>query len=107
MLFVANKKDRPCLHSFPMCSLTRARTHARTHTHTHTHARTHAHTHAFRFQPGEDATLVSKSQISARVVGALGGRAAEEVVFGHDEVTTGAASDLQQVCVCVFVCVWS
>mmetsp|Transcript_11925 Transcript_11925/g.32591 ORF Transcript_11925/g.32591 Transcript_11925/m.32591 type:complete len:707 (-) Transcript_11925:593-2713(-) len=49
------------------------------------------------FQPGEDATLISKSQISARVVGALGGRAAEEVVFGHGEVTTGAASDLQQV----------
>jgi cell division protease FtsH len=33
----------------------------------------------------------------ARVVGALGGRAAEEVVFGEPEVTTGAMGDLQQV----------
>lgn len=49
------------------------------------------------FVPGEDATLVSKSQIFARIVGALGGRAAEEVIFGHDEVTSGAAGDLQQV----------
>ncbi|KAJ9514400.1 hypothetical protein QJQ45_012379 [Haematococcus lacustris] len=49
------------------------------------------------FIPGEDASLISKSQIFARIVGALGGRAAEEVVFGHDEVTSGAASDLQQV----------
>lgn len=49
------------------------------------------------FIPGEDPTLVSKSQIFARIVGALGGRAAEELVFGEDEVTSGAASDLQQV----------
>lgn len=49
------------------------------------------------FIPGEDATLVSKQQIFARVVGALGGRAAEEVVFGEAEVTSGASSDLQQV----------
>lgn len=49
------------------------------------------------FTPGEDASMLSKQQIKARIVGALGGRAAEEIVFGRDEVTTGAASDLQQV----------
>ncbi|MEW5311106.1 MAG: hypothetical protein WDW38_002848 [Sanguina aurantia] len=49
------------------------------------------------FIPGEDASLISKSQIFARIVGALGGRAAEEVIFGDAEVTSGAASDLQQV----------
>mmetsp|Transcript_4988 Transcript_4988/g.9895 ORF Transcript_4988/g.9895 Transcript_4988/m.9895 type:complete len:690 (+) Transcript_4988:73-2142(+) len=49
------------------------------------------------FLPGEDPSLISKAQIFARIVGALGGRAAEEVVFGDAEVTTGASSDLQQV----------
>eukprot|EP00884_Botryococcus_braunii_P013918 jgi/Botrbrau1/22527/Bobra.114_2s0051.1 len=49
------------------------------------------------FIPGEDPTLISKQQIFARIVGALGGRAAEEVIFGDSEVTTGASSDLQQV----------
>jgi len=49
------------------------------------------------FIPGDDPTLISKQQIFARIVGALGGRATEEVVFGDAEVTTGAASDLQQV----------
>lgn len=49
------------------------------------------------FIPGEDPTLISKQQIYARVVGALGGRAAEEVVFGEAEITTGASGDLQQV----------
>lgn len=49
------------------------------------------------FLPGEDPTLVSKQQIFARIVGGLGGRAAEEVIFGEPEVTTGAAGDLQQV----------
>jgi cell division protease FtsH len=41
--------------------------------------------------------LITKSQIMARIAGALGGRAAEEEIFGHDEVTTGAGGDLQQV----------
>eukprot|EP00271_Cylindrocystis_brebissonii_P012104 TRINITY_DN30198_c0_g1_i1.p1 TRINITY_DN30198_c0_g1~~TRINITY_DN30198_c0_g1_i1.p1 ORF type:complete len:701 (-),score=129.87 TRINITY_DN30198_c0_g1_i1:534-2636(-) len=49
------------------------------------------------FIPGDDPTLISKQQIFARIVGALGGRAAEEVIFGDAEVTTGASSDLQQV----------
>ncbi|XP_077224131.1 ATP-dependent zinc metalloprotease FTSH 6, chloroplastic-like isoform X2 [Tasmannia lanceolata] len=49
------------------------------------------------FMPGEDPTLVSKQQIFARIVGGLGGRAAEEVIFGEPEVTTGAAGDLQQI----------
>nr|YP_010338019.1 cell division protein [Timspurckia oligopyrenoides]UNJ17604.1 cell division protein [Timspurckia oligopyrenoides] len=49
------------------------------------------------FTPGDDQFLISRSQILARIVGALGGRAAEEVVFGDSEVTTGAGNDLQQV----------
>lgn len=49
------------------------------------------------FNPSEDQSLISKSQITARIMGALGGRAAEEVVFGNTEITTGASNDLQQV----------
>jgi len=49
------------------------------------------------FNPSEDQSLISRSQIKARIMGALGGRAAEEVVFGDTEITTGASNDLQQV----------
>lgn len=49
------------------------------------------------FVPNEDLTLVSKQQLFARIVGGLGGRAAEEVIFGESEITTGAAEDLQQI----------
>ncbi|KAJ3694960.1 hypothetical protein LUZ60_000337 [Juncus effusus] len=49
------------------------------------------------FIPDDDPSLVSKQQIFARIVGGLGGRAAEEVIFGEPETTTGAAGDLQQV----------
>lgn len=49
------------------------------------------------FIPGDDQTLISRAQIKARIMGALGGRAAEEIVFGSTEVTTGASNDLQQV----------
>ncbi|KAK3027595.1 hypothetical protein RJ639_042271 [Escallonia herrerae] len=48
------------------------------------------------FIPGEDPALISKQQLFARIVGGLGGRAAEEVIFGEPEITTGAAGDLQQ-----------
>jgi len=49
------------------------------------------------FMPSEDSGLISRSQLMARMAGALGGRAAEYVVFGDAEVTTGASNDLQQV----------
>lgn len=49
------------------------------------------------FSPDEDQGLISRSQLKARITGALGGRAAEEVIFGDAEVTTGAGNDLQQV----------
>ncbi len=49
------------------------------------------------FSPDEDQMLVSKAQLKARIMGALGGRAAEDIIFGDGEVTTGAGSDIQQV----------
>jgi cell division protease FtsH len=49
------------------------------------------------FAPDEEQMLVSRAQLRARIMGALGGRAAEAIVFGHAEVTTGAAGDIQQV----------
>jgi cell division protease FtsH len=49
------------------------------------------------FTPNEEQGLISRSQLKARITGALGGRAAEEIIFGDAEVTTGAGGDLQQV----------
>ncbi|WP_375515374.1 ATP-dependent zinc metalloprotease FtsH2 [uncultured Nostoc sp.] len=49
------------------------------------------------FTPNEEQGLISRSQLKARITGALGGRAAEEVIFGAAEVTTGAGGDLQQL----------
>jgi cell division protease FtsH len=49
------------------------------------------------FTPEEDQTLVSRSQLLARIITTLGGRVTEQVVFGDPEVTTGASNDLQQV----------
>jgi len=49
------------------------------------------------FMPNEDQSLISRAQLLARITGALGGRAAEQIIFGDSEVTTGAGNDLQQV----------
>ncbi|AOX00571.1 cell division protein FtsH [Moorena producens PAL-8-15-08-1] len=49
------------------------------------------------FTPSEEQGLITRAQLLARITGALGGRAAEEEVFGHAEVTTGAGGDLQQL----------
>ena len=47
--------------------------------------------------PNEEEGLESRSQILDRITVTLGGRAAEEVVFGDDEITKGAVGDLQEV----------
>ena len=52
------------------------------------------------FTPSEermDSGLYSRSYLQNQMAVALGGRIAEEIVFGDEEVTTGASSDLQQV----------
>ena len=49
------------------------------------------------FTPEEDQSLLSRSELLARIITTLGGRAAEQVVFGDPDVTTGASNDLQQV----------
>ena len=49
------------------------------------------------FAPEEDQTLISRSQLVARIMTTLAGRVTEQVVFGNPEVTTGASNDLQQV----------
>ena len=53
-----------------------------------------------RFMPDEeqlDSGLVTRSSCMADLVVALGGRAAEQVIFGPLEVTQGASGDLQMV----------
>jgi cell division protease FtsH len=52
------------------------------------------------FTPSEDrmdSGLYSRSYLQNQMAVALGGRIAEEIIFGEDEATTGAANDLQQV----------
>jgi cell division protease FtsH len=45
--------------------------------------------------PEDDRVSISRLQLDARLVMAYGGRVAEELVFGRDRVTIGAASDIQ------------
>ena len=46
--------------------------------------------------PERDQISQSYEQFIAMLAMAMGGRVAEELVFGHDKVTSGAASDIQQ-----------
>jgi cell division protease FtsH len=46
--------------------------------------------------PETDRVSVTRQQIEANLVMTFGGRAAEELIFGHDRVTTGASSDIQK-----------
>jgi len=45
--------------------------------------------------PEEDRTLMARKKLLADMVGLLGGRAAEELVF--DDITSGASNDLERV----------
>ena len=45
--------------------------------------------------PEEDRTLIARKKLMADMIGLLGGRAAEEIVF--DDITSGAANDLERV----------
>lgn len=48
------------------------------------------------FIPPEDRTYVSLVQFKDMLARGLGGRIAEEIIFGPDKITTGAGSDLPQ-----------
>ena len=48
-----------------------------------------------RALPEEDLTLVSRKKLTAEIIGLLGGRVAEELVF--DDITSGASSDIERV----------
>merc|ERR1719460_1562415 len=52
------------------------------------------------FTPSEDrldSGMYSMRYLKQQLAVALGGRVAEEIIYGADEVTTGASNDLQQV----------
>ncbi|HEX4684449.1 MAG TPA: ATP-dependent zinc metalloprotease FtsH [Gemmatimonadaceae bacterium] len=46
--------------------------------------------------PEDDRVSITRQQLEANLVMSYGGRVAEELIFGHDRVTTGAASDIQK-----------
>ena len=47
--------------------------------------------------PEKDKFSVTKEEYVSKIAMAMGGKVAEEIIFGEDKVTSGAASDIQQV----------
>ncbi len=50
-----------------------------------------------QYLPERDQISQSREEMIAHMAMAMGGRAAEELKFGHDKVTSGASSDIEQV----------
>jgi len=46
--------------------------------------------------PKEDRYIVTRPELFDRITGLLGGRVAEEIIFGKDNVSTGASNDFQR-----------
>lgn len=44
----------------------------------------------------QDKMYLTKKDLISNIMIALGGRAAEEIIFGHENITTGASSDLEK-----------
>ena len=47
--------------------------------------------------PERDQLSVTKTKYKSQIAMAMGGKVAEELIFGPDQVTSGASSDIQQV----------
>lgn len=48
-------------------------------------------------RPKDESVHVSKNELLCQIAITLGGRAAEEIVYGKDNISTGASSDLSKV----------
>jgi cell division protease FtsH len=48
------------------------------------------------FLPEEDRYSHSKTRLESQICSLFGGRIAEEIIFGHDKVTTGASNDIER-----------
>ncbi|MGH8225731.1 MAG: ATP-dependent zinc metalloprotease FtsH, partial [Gammaproteobacteria bacterium] len=48
------------------------------------------------FLPEEDRYSASKQRLESQLASLFGGRLAEEIVFGKDQVTTGASNDIER-----------
>ena len=51
--------------------------------------------------PNEERFFTTKKELYEKITGYLSGRAAEEIIFGKSEVTTGAHNDIEQASIIV------